>query len=424
MAVIQAKTRAELRQSIGYSLGACTVGTASANTDTITLKDTINLFGGDDEYNGSWIVVTDATDNTVNIRRITDYTASTNLITISPALSFNVASGDSYEIYDNDLPPARIHDFINRSISSITRKGAPAMTDFTLHSSREVYSYALPSDLIGLQKVEYRNKYFGKSLLTCDSAFDENVTGVTSVVVDEEDHREGVGANKMVIPSGTSTNAILISDSISSTDISGYTHIEFWIKTNVALTAGQFAVRVSAVANNATSGVYEDVSVPATSVDTWTHHRVAFSSAENLTAIISVGLIQVADIGAATVSIDDIKVSRDYGASYEEIHRNFYTIDRANRRLVFDENARAFINNSLIKLTGVKKPTLLTADSTSCDVEPEYIIQKATAMALLARSDRSSERREAAQLDSERMNLLAEQTLAKSQTPQRCVWID
>ena len=124
MAVIQAKTRAELRQSIGYQLGACTVGTASANTDTITLKDTINLFGGDDEYNGSWIVVTDATDITVNIRRITDYTASTSLITVSPALSFNVASGDAYEIYDNDIPPARIHDFINRSISSITRKGA------------------------------------------------------------------------------------------------------------------------------------------------------------------------------------------------------------------------------------------------------------------------------------------------------------
>ena len=71
MAAIQSKNRAELRQSIGYQLGACTVGTASANTDTITLKDTINLFGGDDEYNGSWIVVTDATDNTVNIRRIT-----------------------------------------------------------------------------------------------------------------------------------------------------------------------------------------------------------------------------------------------------------------------------------------------------------------------------------------------------------------
>ena len=52
MAAIQSKNRAELRQSIGYQLGACTVGTASANTDTETLKDTINLFGGDDEYNG------------------------------------------------------------------------------------------------------------------------------------------------------------------------------------------------------------------------------------------------------------------------------------------------------------------------------------------------------------------------------------
>jgi len=130
------------------------------------------------------------------------------------------------------------------------------------------------------------------------------------------------------------------------------------------------------------------------------------------------------DIGVATVSIDNIEATRDYGSYYEELHRNFYTIDRANRRIVLDETARATVRNSLIKLTGVKKPTLLTADSTSCDIEPEYIIQKTTAMALLARSDRSSERREAAQLDSERMNLLAEQTLAKSQTPQRCVWID
>ena len=128
MAAIQSKNRAELRQSIGYQLGACTVGTATADGDLTTFKDTVNLFGGDDEYNGSWVVVTDATDNTVNIRRITDYASSTSTITVSPALTFNVATGDAYEIYDNDLPPARIHDFINRAISGITRKGAPQTT--------------------------------------------------------------------------------------------------------------------------------------------------------------------------------------------------------------------------------------------------------------------------------------------------------
>ena len=194
MAAIQAKNRAEIRQSIGYQLGACTVGAATTNGSTTTLVDTINLFGGDDEYNGSWIVITDATDNTVGIRRITDYTASSNTITFAPALSFSSATNDAYEIYANDVPPARIHDFINRAISGITRKGAPQTTDFTLHSSSEVYSYSLPSDLIGLQKVEYRKKYFGKSLLTCDSVFDEVTGGVTSVVVDDEDHREGQAA--------------------------------------------------------------------------------------------------------------------------------------------------------------------------------------------------------------------------------------
>ena len=90
MPAIQAKNRAEIRQSIGYQLGACTVGAATTNGSTTTLVDTINLFGGDDEYNGSWIVITDATDNTVGIRRITDYTASSNTITFAPHYLFLV----------------------------------------------------------------------------------------------------------------------------------------------------------------------------------------------------------------------------------------------------------------------------------------------------------------------------------------------
>ena len=50
--------------------------------------------------------------------------------------------------------------------------------------------------------------------------------------------------------------------------------------------------------------------------------------------------------------------------------------------------ARAVASHSLLKLTGVNKPTLLTAESTSCDIEPEYIIHKSTAMALNGPSNR------------------------------------
>ena len=420
MAAIQSKTRQELRLSIGYQLGAVNSSTTTAAGTTNTFIDD-SLFGGNDNYNGYWIVFTSG-NNSGTIARIKDYDSSTYKITLQNYLSSIVASGTTYEMYDSDVPPARIHDFINRSISTITRKGAPPMTDFTLHTSRQVYSYALPSTMIGVQKVEYRQKYFAKSLFSCDSVFDEVTSGVTSVVVDSEDYREGSASNKMVVASATSTNAVLISDSMSSTDLSGYTHIELWIKCSASLSAGDMAVRLSASANAGTST--DQVSIPATSANTWPHHRIALNNPYSNTAIISVGIVQVVDTGTPTIHVDDIRVTRDYGSYYEEVHKNFYTIDRANSRLVFNENARAVTSHSLLKLTGVKKPTLLTAESTSCDVEPEYIIHKSTAMALNARSDRSADRRQASQLDAERYNLLAEQILAKSQTPQRCIWVD
>lgn len=420
MAAIQSKTRQELRLSIGYQLGAVNSSTTTAAGTTNTFIDD-SLFGGNDNYNGYWVVFTSG-NNSGTIARIKDYDSSTYKITLQNYLSSIVASGTTYEMYDSDVPPARIHDFINRSISTITRKGAPPMTDFTLHTSRQVYSYALPSTMIGVQKVEYRQKYFAKSLFSCDSVFDEVTSGVTSVVVDSEDYREGSASNKMVVASATSTNAVLISDSMSSTDLSGYTHIELWIKCSASLSAGDLAVRLSASANAGTST--DQVSIPATSANTWTHHRIALNNPYSNTAIISVGIVQVVDTGTPTIHVDDIRVTRDYGSYYEEVHKNFYTIDRANSRLVFNENARAVTSHSLLKLTGVKKPTLLTAESTSCDVEPEYIIHKSTAMALNARSDRSADRRQASQLDAERYNLLAEQILAKSQTPQRCIWVD
>jgi hypothetical protein len=420
MAAIQSKTRQELRLSIGYQLGAVNSSTTTAAGTTNTFIDD-SLFGGNDNYNGYWVVFTSG-NNSGTIARIKDYDSSTYKITLQNYLSSIVASGTTYEMYDSDVPPARIHDFINRSISTITRKGAPPMTDFTLHTSRQVYSYALPSTMIGIQKVEYRQKYFAKSLFSCDSVFDEVTSGVTSVVVDSEDYREGSASNKMVVASATSTNAVLISDSMSSTDLSGYTHIELWIKCSASLSAGDLAVRLSASANAGAST--DQVSIPATSANTWTHHRIALNNPYSNTAIISVGIVQVVDTGTPTIHVDDIRVTRDYGSYYEEVHKNFYTIDRANSRLVFNENARAVTSHSLLKLTGVKKPTLLTAESTSCDVEPEYIIHKSTAMALNARSDRSADRRQASQLDAERYNLLAEQILAKSQTPQRCIWVD
>ena len=76
MAVIQGRTRQQLRQSIGYNLGAIRTGTAYDAGSTTTLIDT-NLRGGDDNYNGSWIIVSDATNSSnIETRIVSDYVAS------------------------------------------------------------------------------------------------------------------------------------------------------------------------------------------------------------------------------------------------------------------------------------------------------------------------------------------------------------
>ena len=85
---VQGRTRKELRQSIGYNLGALKAGTATGGT-TETLIDTKTLRGCNDTYNGKLILITDATDGTTqDTPFIDDYTASSTTIAFQHALSF------------------------------------------------------------------------------------------------------------------------------------------------------------------------------------------------------------------------------------------------------------------------------------------------------------------------------------------------
>ena len=81
-------SRKALRQAVGSNLGKMDVSAATANGTTTTIVDA-NLRGGDDEHNGKWVVFHDG-DNAGLIRRVSDYVASTNTLTVTPA-----ALGDS-----------------------------------------------------------------------------------------------------------------------------------------------------------------------------------------------------------------------------------------------------------------------------------------------------------------------------------------
>ena len=55
--VIQKRTRQQIRQSIGYNLGAMRTGTASGTGSTTTIIDAAFFEGSDDNYNGKFAVI-------------------------------------------------------------------------------------------------------------------------------------------------------------------------------------------------------------------------------------------------------------------------------------------------------------------------------------------------------------------------------
>ena len=133
--VIQKRTRKQIRQSIGYNLGAIKVGTAyDAGSSTIFI-DAIGFEGGDDNYNGKYAVIADVTDNNnTETRRISDYTESTYRATLYPALSFSTAAGDTYEIWDRNYHPDTINEFINQAILDVTGQVYDPLESLSLHS--------------------------------------------------------------------------------------------------------------------------------------------------------------------------------------------------------------------------------------------------------------------------------------------------
>ena len=421
MAVIVGQTREELRKSIGHNLGAIRVGTMTGSGSTSTGVDA-EMPNADDHENGNHIVFTSGT-NDGSIRIQTSYVgSSTTFTTRGDVLAASTADGDTYESWDEDMPPARVHDMIDRAVRTITRKGAPPSTDISLHTYRDRRNYEFPTAFVGLQHLNYRSSYTWTSIHNCNTVFDELVDTDVTASADGEDYASGNSANKFVLAAGLGATDIIASDNISSLDLSGYDTVEFWIKSTVALTAGQLRLRLSASASAAATT--EELAIPATSAGTWTRHQVALANPHSDTAIISVGLIYTADIGAATVWLDDVRAFVEDSSIWSRVSRANYTRDKDRRELVLNGAAYSQTRYSLLKMEGYKKPTALTADSSTCDVEPEYLIMRTTAWLMRARGNRYAGRREADWLEAERLEGLAELWMSRQRLPQGTIWVD
>mgnify|MGYP005813918959 FL=1 len=379
MPVVQGRTRKQIRVSVGYNLQALYVSSTTSSVDTTSVVDT-TLRGGDDAHNGKWMVQTSGT-NDEEIRQISDYTQSSTDMTVAPAFSNTVASGVTYELWSEAYNPARINEFIDQAVVEVTGRVYDPETDVSLHTDGTTTTFSIPSQFAMLNKVEQRKTVTSTRIHECGATFDERTDGDFTQSLDTQDKRQGSQSLKLTIASGASAGDF-ITDSITSKDISKYDYIEMWVKSTVATSSGNLKLLLDD--STSCASPLETLSLPALSADTWTYCRMALSTPELDTAIISVGFEYDSDLGACVVWIDDIKAVIDASALWEKLDTRLWSIDKNNRKLVFTLDGRAVARYNLLRLTGGDQPAIMTADSSTCEIDEGYVIARATALALSA----------------------------------------
>ena len=380
MAVIQGRTRQQLRVSIGYALGKLFEGTTTSSTDAWSVLDT-SLRGGNDEHNGSWVVAT-SVPNAGEIRQVSD--SASEDITVTPAFGDTVPSGMTYELWDRAFPPAAIHEFINLAISDATGRFYVPDEDISLHTSKKTSRYTIPSNIAAIRRIDYRAAFTEKQLLDCDTVFDESVDATkNTVTVSTEDYREGSGSNKWVIKVGMGAGDIIATDSITAVDLTRYTHIEFWVKSTLATSVGDLVIMLDDSANCATPTVGgEQIDFPALTAGVWTPVRLALTNPSDLIAIISVGVKMVNDLVAFTMYIDDIKVVSEENERWEMLEQHWWNINREGRTLVISRSGLGVAPYHRLRIYGFDKPALLSTDASATEVPDSFVIARALYHAL------------------------------------------
>lgn len=139
----------------------------------------------------------------------------------------------------------------------------------------------------------------------CEDAWAEvTVTNVTSEA-DATDKKVGSNSQKFTIGADFTTGIVGTEALGSATNLSIYNSVWFWIKSSVATQAGDLQLLLDNTAECASP--VETLDIPALAADTWTLVILSLANRPNDTAIISVGLKLIRDLGAQVINIDDVR---------------------------------------------------------------------------------------------------------------------
>lgn len=346
------------------------MSTFTANGTSSTGIDT-SLRGGDNDYIGSWIVLADG--NVVSVTAFDEEGGSPDgKLTFTPTQSdaTQVESGDEYEMWPDELPPAYIDSLIGQAITDATGIAWDSEEDITVHLHPDEIRYDIPTQFSMINKIELRGRVSEFILEDCESVWGtigSNVTGSA----DTEIKRRGNASLKLVVASASNGDD-LATETISSSgeDLSQYTHIEGWIRSVTALAAGDVSILLSD-----SGGVEETLAMPATTAGVQKYFRVAFAAPQDNTTITTIVVDYTANATPNTLWFDDIKTTINDRWKWSRVNMRDWYIDQSARDIMF----RSLPPYALMKISGGDKPALPTSDTNVMEIDDQYVINWATA---------------------------------------------
>lgn len=390
---IQSVTKGDLRRSIGRNIGAVVLGAATSTTDTSSLIDALNLarFTGDDAINGYRVIIYDAAGTIVDGEQswVSDYAATTYDATCAPVFTASITAGDKYELWISPFIPADVDDAIKQAMQAVAGRCLQFKSNENCATEPDTYKYDWLTDFKGVYCVEYvSNEETYKVLHTCDTVWSELVDADVTVSVNTTIQREGTGCLKLVVAAGCGAGDKLATTTVTSCSLAAYDAVEIWFKSSVALNAGDLQLLLDDTALCASP--LESINIPALVADKWTRVTIPLANPVSDEAIISMGLKMVVDKGAFTLYTDYIRAVDTKSRVWTELNPEQWSIIKGSTPYLYlTQNGQNVVgDNTIVRVSGYRLPTVLAADSDVTEIDPDYIIKEATGRLFMSQSSK------------------------------------
>jgi len=149
---------------------------------------------------------------------------------------------------------------------------------------------------------------YSQSLLIedCEDAWtNDNITSAAT----DPDAKVGSASVKLVTPGALGANILLAHEAGLTLNLTTYDAMRLWIKSSITAALNDNQILLDDTADCLSP--IESLQVPALTLAVWTQIFLPFADPSLLAAIVSVGVKQIAALGARNIFVDDIRALKE-----------------------------------------------------------------------------------------------------------------